>query len=207
MRKIFSSALITAATAVAVVATAAGAGTADAAPVYEQDYRVAVQAVSTYWKDQAPELFGRKYVAPANRGVLEPGTATGCGEMPKNNAIYCPRDHSVQFGRDYLEQAAGSGDVLVYDVVAHEWAHAVLRQQPAGVVHKPQELQAQCLSGGALGDLVRQEVLVVDEGDEEGFAALFNRSSAPGDIHGTAKQQAQAFMTGWKQGPKACFDR
>lgn len=205
MRKLLASATMTAAAALTLIATTTGAGTATAAPTMEEDYAIAVTLVSGYWKEQAPKLYGERYVPPTNNGIIEPGTKTGCGPMPKKNAIYCPADHSIQFGRDYLELADSIGDVIVYDVVAHEWAHAVLHQQPDRVVERPQEIQAECLAGGALGDLKRSGHLIVEDGDDAEFAALFNYTHAPGDSHGTAKEQAAAFMAGWKGGPRACF--
>ncbi|MFZ2511450.1 MAG: hypothetical protein WAW85_10225 [Gordonia sp. (in: high G+C Gram-positive bacteria)] len=207
MRKLLATTTMTAAAAVALISLPIGTGTASAAPTMAEDYRIAAALVSGYWQQQAPKLYGERYVAPTNRGIIDPGTETGCGAMPKQNAAYCPKDHSVQFGRDYMELADSIGDVVVYDVVAHEWAHAVLRQQPDRVVERPQELQAECLAGGALGDLKRSGHLIVEDGDDAEFAALFRYTHAPGDKHGTAKEQATAFMAGWKSGPRACFTR
>jgi predicted metalloprotease len=208
----FLTSLITAATVITAAAFSVGDGTAIAAAdsgaseSVAEDYHAAVDVIADYWAQQAPEMFGIDYEPPTVRGVIDPGDATACGPMPEMNAIYCPRDHSVQFGSDYLELADSIGDVIVYDVVAHEWGHAILAQVPSSLVEDPQELQAECLAGGALGDLARDGVIVVEDGDLEEVVKLFRYSDAPGDAHGTAEQQALAFAAGWRQGPAACFE-
>lgn len=201
MKFSIASALIAAAAATVIV----GTGSAHANDSIVSDYNGAVQAVGEYWAQKAPQLYGRAYEAPTVRGIVEPGSATACGPMDTMNAAYCGKDHSVQFGSDYLTLAASIGDIVVYDVVAHEWAHAVLAQQPASVVQEPQELQAECLAGAALGDMARSGKIVVEDGDADEFVKLFEFSDAPGDAHGTAKEQAKAFNDGWQNGPAGCF--
>jgi hypothetical protein len=109
-----------------------------------------------------------------------------------------------------------AGDMIIWLVLAHEWGHAVqwhfeLQGLPRlSSVDKARELQADCMSGGALGDGIRQELLIEEPGDQdEASASLYlvrdGLEANGGDPHGSALERQSAFIDGWEDGLAACL--
>ena len=96
-------------------------------------------------------------------------------------------------------------------MVAHEWGHAIehLVYPDRAVVTdddvRAGEQYADCLSGGVLGDLERQGVLIVEDGDlEEIEEYLYDIGGSATGTHGSGEQRYTAFATGWNGGAAVC---
>lgn len=207
MRKFLTTALVAMAVTFGYAAALpVGAGTAVAEESGREDFDAAVRVIGKYWDDNFTEIFGYEYRAPAVHGVIDPETPTHCGGMVDENAIYCPRDHSLQFGSDLMEIMADDlGDASIYTVVAHEWGHAILHQVYSEErLRSAQELAADCIAGGTLGDLARDGVLIVEDDDAADLARTWEYLDAPGSDHGSKEERSAAFEKGWDGGPAAC---
>ncbi|WP_326823724.1 neutral zinc metallopeptidase [Streptosporangium sp. NBC_01756] len=102
------------------------------------------------------------------------------------------------------------GDAWVYQIIAHEWAHAVQNRVPGRYVSVKVELQADCLAGATLVGAARDGTLTWERSDSQEIAAAL--SYRAGDTpwtnpldHGTARQRIDAFAKGARGGAPACF--
>jgi hypothetical protein len=129
--------------------------------------------------------------------------------LPSDNAVFCPDDESVIWDEQLMRGAWAQGEGPLAVIVAHEWGHVV--QLQAGFTgHWPAvELQADCLAGAALADLVASDARTWDDDEldraEEALAEYGDPApwTAPGD-HGDGAERAEAFRLGVDGGVAAC---
>ena len=172
---------------------------------------------------------GETYPEP-NLVLFDGQTRTACGYgSSATGPFYCPSDRTVYIDLSFfrqLQRMGARGDFPVAYVIAHEIGHHVqnveglLRGRQSNAMSVQTELQADCLAGiwtyHAQGDDGR---IVLDDADiEEGISA----ASAVGDdtiqsqttgtvrpesfTHGSSRQRASAFLTGYRSGDYAvCF--
>ena len=181
---------------------------------FERDIRTAVKLAEEYWTGQF-RAAGERF-----RPIQQVGTYRRDGEIscagqpvPRNNAVYCPAGDFIAYDVDWAVAAFQRiGDAFLYYLLGHEYAHGV--QVRLGISYQytiEQELQADCMAGAYLGDLVRANRLALDEGDLDEFrAGLFAVGDDPGQpwfaegAHGTAEQRTDAFANGYKRSLDAC---
>jgi predicted metalloprotease len=141
---------------------------------------------------------------------------TRCGGEAANDesAFYCPADDTIYFGEAIGREIYDNiGDFGVAYALAHEYAHNV--QQELGWFQSgrklttvaPFELQADCMAGTwAFSVYQRGRV------DDSDLDEAINTAYAVGDFdltnpqhHGTPKQRARAWLTGYQSGdPSDC---
>ncbi len=133
---------------------------------------------------------------------------TPCG--PSSLAHYCPQDNTIHLNIPVLTRLANRvGDAAAYYAVAHEYGHSV--QNHLGLLqgNRPLvtvELQADCLAGVFFA--ATEKVGILETGDlQEGIFT----ANLTGDYdyhdpqhHGTPKQRARAFLSGFRA-PHSCF--
>lgn len=171
------------------------------------EFDAAVDAVDKFWAASYTENFGGTYKSP---NVLDPvnGSAgTACGPMSADNAGYCAGGDTIAFGSEFLGRSGELGVLFIYDVVAHEWGHAIQERAKIGF----NELGAECFAGAALSGAVRAGTLDIPDGDGAAIAKIAEEmgssrpATRPSD-HGTSEQQLNAYRRGWREGPKSCVD-
>ena len=198
-----------AAAAVGIAIANAGVGQAAAmTPDMQTVFENAVKVVDQYWATHYTESFGGTYKSPHVNDPIDRPLRTACGTMPVNNAAQCSGDDSLTFGNQFLARASEFGDLLIYDVVAHEWGHAILDR--AGV--RNTELHAECLAGAAIGGSIRDGKLSLPDGDGAALEKIENEFGADHPAqsdtdHGTAQQQIDEYRKGFSQGPLPCVGR
>jgi uncharacterized protein len=153
-------------------------------------------------------IHGGKAVPKIYRPIM-PGVRTGCGPMPRGNAFYCPRDHSIYIGIDMVQRAyREGGDAALAYIIGHEYAHAMQTvynfNTRGGIVT---ELQADCLAGFYMNavpnitfddeDIREIAILAYGLGDS---LPVWNKSH-----HGSPKQRVGAVVVGLRaKNWKAC---
>ena len=209
----FATAVGVAASVVLAVPGPASAGQS-APPVpteaqIRQDLDDAVSVVDEYWREHFSDFFEGTYRAPKVLGIVDENTRTGCGAAMRDNAFYCPADRTINFGVDFVMLEAEIGDMHPYILVAHEWAHAIQSQIAKTDVWQAKELQADCMAGAVLADLVQDGDLVLEKGDDKEIKNFYIALDGPkwkkhGD-HGSPEQRIAMFDLGWNGGMDACF--
>lgn len=183
-------------------------------PEIIRDLRGAVTSVEQYWTAQFAAN-GRTFRPVMQVYPYTPGDGSSCAGTPNaaNNALYCVPDDDIAFDSDFVSQRYDAlGDALVYYLIGHEYAHAV--QARLNIRHRftiDHELQADCFAGAYLGDQIRANVLVIEDGDiDELLAGLRSVGDPQGTpwfdprAHGTAQQRIQAFGLGFDDSLDAC---
>ena len=193
---------------------------------------VAVDAILAETEDVWGALYrqaGDVYPEP-NLVLFSGSTPTGCGYgQAATGPFYCPSDQTVYIDLSFfgqLQALGARGDFPLAYVIAHEVAHHVqnveglLSRSRSNAMSVQTELQADCLAGiwahHARGE---EGSVVLDDADiEEGISA----AAAVGDdriqgrqggvvrpetfTHGTSRQRAEAFLTGYRSGDyRVCF--
>ncbi len=191
---------------------------------------------------QAQEYFGkawsdifrsmdRSFPAPK---VVKFGDSqkTGCGELTKNNAFFCPADNAIYLDPAFLatlmKDAARTlhtdGDYAAIVVGAHELGHAVAYQLDAApaksaLYRRAPERAADCFAGVITrrakadklledGDLDEGLFALAKVGDAQwwtrtGIDALTPQNSSPAE-HGTVEERHAAFLEGYYGGAIFC---
>jgi hypothetical protein len=183
-------------------------------PEIIRDLRGAVTSVEQYWTAQFAAN-GRTFRPVRTVYPYTPGDGTTCAGVPNaaDNAAYCAPDDNISFDSDFVSRRYDAlGDALVYYLIGHEYAHAV--QARLGITHKftiDHELQADCFAGAYLGDQIRADVIVIEDGDiDELLAGLRSVADPEGTpwfdphAHGTAAQRTHAFGLGFDDSLEAC---
>jgi uncharacterized protein len=209
---------------------AAKEGKADYTPEeFYQDYATALQIVQGHWTKHWSDTFPGTYGPPGlitgsvyGTGMYLGGTDKPvCGNgaqamvLGPDNAYYCgppfdPDDDYIAFDVNFLWRARDHGDMFVYMIVAHEWAHAVQARIDTTLRRVDYELQADCIAGATLQGAVNDGTLVLEPGDIEevsvGLTAIADSSpwGKPGD-HGDANQRIDSFSNGANNGVRACL--
>lgn len=200
--------------------TPTAGGSADAetdamtAAEFEQDIVGAVKVAERYWRgrfEESGERFQpiRRVTAYSREGEV---TCGGTG-LPRNNAAYCSAGDFIAYDVNWAVAAFRQiGDAFLFYLLGHEYAHGV--QVRLGIRYDftiQQELQADCMAGAYLGDLVRDRVIVVEDGDlDELGAGLRAVADDPGqpwfaeDAHGTAAERTDWFFAGYQRSLDAC---
>ena len=186
-------------------------------------------ALMVMWSAHFDEL-GTSFEKPSllrYRGTVR----TGCGIMPRDNAVYCPPANAVYFDEIFVakvaktvgQQLGTDGDMAAVGVIAHEVGHAVAIQ--LGYESRftyANEAAADCLAGafaraaradGSLeqGDLEEAYLGMAMAGDAEPELTgdrrvdrrILQRAALMG--HGTRQQRMQNFEKGLDNGPKGCL--
>lgn len=174
-----------------------------------------MRSLGQYWTttfraaDLAPPKVKYRFIRPRGRA------SNGCGAPADDqSAFYCSADDTIYFGEGIGADITDNiGDFGVAYAIAHEYGHDV--QQELGwfssgrrlTTVAPFELQADCLAGTwAFSVYQRGKVNDAD------VSQAVNTAYAVGDFdftnpqhHGTPKQRARAFITGYQSGnPSDC---
>lgn len=181
---------------------------------FKQDVNDAVGIAERYWAARFRASGGR--FQPIRRVV--PYTRAGevsCGgqALPRNNAVYCSAGDFVAYDVNWSVSAFRQvGDAFLFYLLGHEYAHGV--QVRLGIRYTftiQQELQADCMAGGYIGDNVRDKTLTLDQGDldefREGLLAVGDDPDQPWfaeGSHGTAEQRSESFFRGYERSLDAC---
>ncbi|GGK87931.1 hypothetical protein Sme01_74360 [Sphaerisporangium melleum] len=178
------------------------------------DINTALYVVNRFWATHWSRHFtGRYYPPNIFGGYSRSGKAAPyCGykQLTYNNAYYCPNGHYIAWDTDLMRRGYREGDAWVYDIIAHEWGHAVQATLDESLRSRAAELQADCLAGAALYGAAADGTLLFEDGDVEEIAdayqALGDRLpwTKPGD-HGTPRQRIAAFNRGADHGINGCF--
>lgn len=179
-----------------------------------QDIRSAVYVVNRYWARHWSQFFPGWYDPPTVVGSYNGNSARRpvCAGQPlySYNASYCMQQHFIAWDINLLKMGYAEGDAWVYQIIAHEWAHAVQNRVPGRYVSVKVELQADCLAGATLVGAARDGTLTWERSDSQEIAAAL--SYRAGDTpwtnpldHGTARQRIDAFAKGARGGVPACF--
>jgi predicted metalloprotease len=178
------------------------------------DEKTAVEVTDAYWRRHFSELFGREYRSPQVAGGYVGNDGPPCGGEPSVpfNAFYCTDGDFLAWDENLM--AAGYeriGDVWVYLIIAHEWAHAIQARLDRGLVSVAAELQADCLAGASLQGAAQDGLLQFEAGDTEELGQTL--AAVADDFpwtserdHGNAQQRTEAFNQGATGGATACFD-
>lgn len=171
----------------------------------------AVEVVSTYWRDHFPEYFGdiATYQAPKIGGTYSSNDPPSCGEerLEAFNAYFCNVDDTLWWDGELMQQAYGSGDAIIYLIVAHEWGHSI--QSQIDDVWVGEELQADCFAGAALYGAAKDGTFQWEPGDTaeitSGLTALADETpwTDTGD-HGDPLDRIDAFNEGRTKGVEGC---
>ena len=182
------------------------------------------------WSDIFQSM-GRSFPAP-KVVMFRDSQISGCGELKKNNAFFCPPDNAIYLDPAFLaalmKDAAKTlhtdGDYAAIVAGAHELGHAVAYQldEPPTVnaaYRRAPERAADCFAG-VITRRAKTDKLLEDGDLEEGLFALTQvadadwwsrreidllapKNSSPAD-HGTAKERHGAFLEGYYGGAKFC---
>ncbi len=176
--------------------------------------------VHQYWSGQfASWGFAQPQVSYEFPGTAAQATSR-CGAA-EPLMQYCPLDDTISVSEktaidlwngSYGTLAnAGTGDMSVAVIVAHEYGHAIgqeLGYGPIGAAAK--ERLADCLAGvWAAGAQSRGILDVGDVAEAANGLDLLAEHPEFGiqdNTHGSADQRVQAFSTGWYQGAARCVD-
>ncbi|MGV9301949.1 neutral zinc metallopeptidase [Nonomuraea sp. NPDC003727] len=202
----------------AVPSTVAGANAAGASATktddLQQDIRTAVHAVNLFWSEHWSDYFPGRYTPPRVVGSYNGRSAyrprcSGYLVLPYN-ASYCTTQDFIAWDINLMRMSYSYGDGLVYQVISHEWSHAIQNRMPYRYLAAQIELQADCLGGAALAGASRDGTLVWERGDSQEIAATLRAMSGdtpwtnPRD-HGSASERIDAFNTGVRYGVRACL--
>jgi hypothetical protein len=172
----------------------------------------------------AEEYWGERFRAdglafePVKRIIpYRSNQAVRCGgqTIGPNNAAYCTAGDFIAFDQDWMrEYFASIGDAFVYYALGHEYAHAIqFRLELPFQLSVERELNADCLAGAYIGDSVKADRLLLEEGDVEELQNGLVAVADPTDnwfaenAHGTAEQRVSAFAEGYKGSVDACLGR
>ncbi|GAA1587998.1 neutral zinc metallopeptidase [Actinoplanes couchii] len=178
---------------------------------FEKDIRGSQLIAEQYWEQRLGGSFQAiRQVIPYERD----GEVDCAGQpLPRNNAVYCSAGDFIAYDVNWAFAAFQQiGDAFVYYLLGHEYAHGV--QARLGIRKEftiEQELQADCMAGAFIGDMARQQVLTMQDGDTQeladGLAAVGDDPGqpwfAPGS-HGTPQQRFQSFADGYENSLAAC---
>jgi hypothetical protein len=166
--------------------------------------------IDAFWERES-EAHGWKYVTPKNvRGYTE-RIRTACGLTILGNAFYCVRSNSIYFDLNLLQRYFTTvGDFAPATVIAHEWGHVIQASTGSKFdTNAEAELQADCFAGVYSRDAVSRGLIDEEDADDiAGFLAkLGDRRTARSSsrAHGTPRQRAAAFMSGYTKGVDTCL--
>jgi predicted metalloprotease len=180
------------------------------------DIATAVTVVDRFWATHWNEFFMGRYSKPAVFGGYSSKgrKAPYCGikRVDLNNAHYCPAGDYIAWDVDFMRRGYRYGDSWVYQVVAHEWGHAVQRRLIRSLVWNAYELQADCLAGATLYGAAEDGILRFEKGDVDELATAYDRLGdrtpwTNTSDHGTTAQRLSAFNRGAGGGVRACLPR
>jgi predicted metalloprotease len=228
MRRRLSTRLAVTVLTVATVLTTGGIGRADAGKTGEArtatsrmddmraDIGVAMNVVNQFWATRWPQFFTGRYSPPHIFGGFSrtgrPAPYCGNRRLAYGNAYYCPDGDFIAWDDDLMRKGYRSGDAWVYQVVAHEWGHAVQRRLNFLLVARAHELQADCLAGAALYGAAADGMLRFEAGDVDELAAAYRRLGdrtpwTKVSDHGTSAQRMANFNRGAGYGVPGCMPR
>lgn len=184
--------------------------------------------VYDYWSEMMPRDFGGQRFRPPSKLVSFDSTEKGtrvCGTDGKGivNAMYCPKDNSVNWDRGVLLPflIKQFGPLSVVTVLSHEMGHAVQFQlgSKSGITRHTEsivlEQQADCYAGSfirwAAQGHAKHFQISTGRGLNTVLAAIFlvrdkagKHSAHDKRAHGSAFDRVYAFQTGFAKGPKRC---
>ena len=193
----------------AIAIASPGVGHAAAMNAHLQTvYSSALDVVSKYWAAHYSDYFEGTYTPPRVIGPDQTSGQTACGRVNTNDSIFCHDDHTIIYGGNYLGRAEELGDLFIYQVVAHEWGHAIQGLLQSGYT----ELDADCFSGAVLGESSKAGNKALEGGNGAAIEKIMNEflgdprpAQKPTD-HGNAQQRLDAYRKGWNQGVRGCVD-
>ena len=162
---------------------------------------------------RAPQV---RYYWPESGEVLR----TACtGASDDMSFFYCPVDDTIvisqmaaynlwrgNYGR---VNVAGTGDMSVALLVAHEYGHNLIKEWGFTPSAARGERAADCLAGAWAANAHRRGIL--ERGDVmeawQGLDAVAEKEGqSDNGVHGTPAQRQQAFNTGWYHGSTGCMN-
>ncbi|OJF12466.1 neutral zinc metallopeptidase [Couchioplanes caeruleus] len=186
----------------------------DTVEEFQADVEDARVLAEEYWKKEF-DASGLTFRPVAELIPYQEDGEIECGgqALGRNNAAYCSAGDFIAYD---IRWAFGAfrqiGDAFIFYLLGHEYAHAIqrrLRIQQQFTIE--QELQADCMAGAYLGDLVKAGRLRLEDGDLEELAVGLDAvGDEPGQpwfaegAHGTAKQRTRAFSNGYTRSLEPC---
>jgi predicted metalloprotease len=180
----------------------------------QSDINDAVDVVDAFWKEHWSDYFTGHYTKPKGYGTYsrhgKPAPKCDGDKLSYNNAYYCSKGKFVAWGLDFMADGYKDGNARAYDVVAHEWGHAIQDQLDVSLHQKAYELQAECLAGAAIQGAADDVAIKFGKGYTAELKKIFRAVgdkepwAKPGD-HGTAAEQFAAFNKGAKGGVAKCL--
>ncbi|MEV0897477.1 neutral zinc metallopeptidase [Actinoplanes sp. NPDC049802] len=178
---------------------------------FAKDMRASQVVAEQYW---GQKLGGSFQPVSQVLPYREEGEVACAGQpLPLNNAVYCSAGDFIAYDVNWAFAAFQQiGDAFVFYLLGHEYAHGV--QARLGIRKQftiEQELQADCMSGAFIGDMVRQKALSMQDDDAtelaDGLEAVGDDPDqpwfAPGS-HGSPAQRFQSFANGYNDSLQAC---
>jgi predicted metalloprotease len=181
---------------------------------FRQDIADAEGLAERYWQERLSDSGAafrpiRQVLAYDDEGEVS------CGGQPLglNNAAYCSAGDFIAYDVNWAVLAFRRvGDAFLFYLLGHEYAHGI--QVRLGINYRftiQQELQADCMAGAYIGDMVRGGSLLLQDGDlaelRRGLLAVADDPDqpwfAPG-AHGSAEQRTEAFFNGYERSLAAC---
>ncbi|MGJ6969123.1 neutral zinc metallopeptidase [Streptosporangium sp. G11] len=170
--------------------------------------------MNRFWATHWPSLFNGRYSRPTvyggySYGGRKPPMCDG-KRVGYDNAHYCWSRDMISWDVAYMKDGYRVADVWVYQVIAHEWGHAVQNRLDDSLIWRARELQADCLAGAALYGAARDGTLLFESGDVEELEVVFRKLGdtkpwrKPGD-HGSASERVSAFERGARGGVGGCM--
>ncbi|MFC7550059.1 neutral zinc metallopeptidase [Plantactinospora sp. GCM10030261] len=186
----------------------------DTVEEFERDIRGAVGLAERYWGERFSQ--SRQRFQPIRQvGAYQREGEVACGgqPVPRNNAVYCSAGDFIAYDVNWALAAFRQvGDAFLFYLLGHEYAHGI--QTRLGVRYDytiQQELQADCMAGAYIGDMVRTGDLSLDDGDLDefrtGLAAVADDPDQPWfaeGSHGSVEQRTTAFFNGYEDSLAAC---
>jgi predicted metalloprotease len=169
------------------------------------DIDTAINVVNEFWADHWTDYFQGEYEPPEVAGGYDATNGPTCHGEPAEamNAFYCPEGDYIAWDIDLMRTyyEGGKNDVFPYIVIAHEWGHAITHRLDPSYSADAPELQADCLAGLAIYGAVRDETLMLEDGDGNEMAKTYyllgdNIPWADPSEHGDGVDRVAAFAAG-----------
>lgn len=205
---------------------------------FYSDFNTAIQITNQYWATHFSEHVQGSYVPPqlVNTrpdlglgfydaiGTTDSRTVSPAGDLVlckdfylwDNNAFYCgppysPNDDYIAFDYSFMSQAHTYGDMFIYFIVAHEWAHSIQARAADSARWVQAELQADCIAGGTIRGMSADGTIVLEPGDSDELGNILTALADQyewtkvGD-HGSPAQRIAAYNQGAVNGVNSCWN-
>jgi predicted metalloprotease len=179
--------------------------------------------LDAYWSQELLRIYNIEFISPAKLEFYRSNGNPPCGSQSLpgiRNAYWCgvPGDYKVAFDLDWFKSllVGHPGGASTFYILGHEWGHAVqtawMENFPGNDKWDPprmRELNADCLSGVFLHDMIKAKKIIMEEDDAQAILdTIFSDGMggpwlSPGD-HGSKAARQTAFEDGWTLGTDSC---